>query len=321
MARDMSREERLKEAVDWHLRLQDSADDAAWVAFTAWLEADPANRVAFDGVEDIDAEIGNLLRTNPPVAVKPRIAPRSVFQCAPFAAAAAIAAVVLVALFVQRSPGSKATEYTTAAEEVKTLALADGSKIVLNARTSVSIDGAGREATLNHGEALFRIMHNPMHPFSVRAGDRIIRDIGTTFDVSRNSGMVRVVVAEGRIGVAPVGASDGISATNIAAGFAFSHSEGSNGTQISAVDAAEATAWQKGFLIYHNARLDEIVNDLNRFYATPIVISGDTGRRFSGVLKLDEENATLMRLAAFLQLKITRTADGKIGLQDTKAAP
>lgn len=321
MTRDGSDENRLNEAIAWHVRLQDAADEAAWVAFSAWLEADSANRVTFDRVEEIDGDIDDLLRTVNPsmIALSPKAKPSTSFPFAPLAAAAAIAAVVLITLFFERPPDAGATEYTTAAEEMKTLALNDGSKIILNARTSLSVDSTGHTATLHRGEALFRIVHDPAHPFAVRAGDRVIHDIGTTFDVSRNAGLLRVVVAEGRVGVAPIAVD--AKEIDVTAGFELSLSEGDGEPHVRATDAADATAWQKGFLVYHNARLDEIVNDLNRFYATPIVLGKGTDRHFSGVLKLDDENATVARLATFLRLKITRTTDGRIGLQDARAAP
>ena len=46
----------LDEAIAWHLRLGDAAE-RVWAEFGAWLEASPANRLAFDRVEDFDAEL------------------------------------------------------------------------------------------------------------------------------------------------------------------------------------------------------------------------------------------------------------------------
>lgn len=324
MTGEMPQEDRSKEAIAWYLRLQGDADEATWISFTSWLEADPANRAAFDDVENIDGEVTAALEREtryPVIAFRRKPSVRAPFRAGWLAAAGGIAAVILVALLLRPISSDETTVYATGSAETRTIILADGSKIVLNARTSLSVKkDEHRMTTLNYGEAMFQIAHDPTHPFMVRAGDRTIRDIGTVFDVSRNAGILRVVVAEGRVGVStdPVTRE---AETQLGAGLELVHHENRNDANIRAVDLADATAWQKGYMIYRNAPLPEIVADLNRYFATPIVIEGKASRRFSGALKLDGEYATVARLATFLQLKINRTEDGKIGLQEARATP
>src|SRR3569623_845524 len=54
----MNQDDQMREAVAWHAARAhgaDLADGADWDAFTAWLEADPANREAYDSVALADA--------------------------------------------------------------------------------------------------------------------------------------------------------------------------------------------------------------------------------------------------------------------------
>ncbi|QHL90470.1 hypothetical protein GVO57_06010 [Sphingomonas changnyeongensis] len=79
------------------------------------------------------------------------------------------------------------------------MTLADGSRVDLNGGTRIALDrGNPRFARLERGEALFTIVHDEARPFEVHAGDAVLRDLGTVFDVVREPDRLRVAVAEGR---------------------------------------------------------------------------------------------------------------------------
>ncbi len=67
------------------------------------------------------------------------------------------------------------------------LVLADGSKVWLNAESSIRYPTAftGKERVVEvTGEAYFEVVHNAAMPFRVKAGGQIIEDIGTSFNVN-----------------------------------------------------------------------------------------------------------------------------------------
>jgi transmembrane sensor len=79
------------------------------------------------------------------------------------------------------------------------------------------------------------------------------------------------------------------------------------GAAIAVTDIApdDAFAWQSGRLVYHNASLSQIIEDLNRYSDTPIVASPDAARlRFSGVLEIDRASSMLARLENFLPIHV-----------------
>lgn len=81
---------------------------------------------------------------------------------------------------------SKITMATSIGEN-KTLTLSDGTKVTLNANTSLSypeeFTGESREVSLR-GEAFFDVSHNPDKPFMVATGNGMkIQVLGTEFNV------------------------------------------------------------------------------------------------------------------------------------------
>jgi len=301
----------LDEAVAWHLRLGE-ADEKDWAEFTAWLQADPANRLAFDRVEDIDAELDDADFDTAPVPNRFMLR-----RVAPWIAAAGIAAAAVLA-FALLWPQPKAVEYATRTGQIKNIVLADGTHIELNTATAL-LAGPGRRVTLEKGEALFHVTKNAGDPFIVIAGDRTIRDIGTVFDVLRDSGVLTVVVAEGRVGVSPPGGANEVALTP---GDKLVHSETTGSISIEKVDPEQALAWRQGYLVYRNAPLSAVVRDLNRYFPVPIALDqGAAAQRFSGVLKIDSQDAVLDRLSRFLPVKVDRLDGGKITLRAIAARP
>jgi transmembrane sensor len=118
----------------------------------------------------------------------------------------ALAASVMVALLaVGFDIDSHRGVYTTGLGEERSLTLADGSVIELNAesRLRVSYQTDTREVELLSGEALFKVVYNPSRPFVVESGAAIIRDLGTVFDVYRKPRGTTVTVVEGQVAVGP----------------------------------------------------------------------------------------------------------------------
>jgi len=101
--------------------------------------------------------------------------------------------------------GNKAPEYVIVKtlDKVRTDTLPDGSVVHLNKNSSISYTGnfkSHREIKLT-GEAFFDVIHNNAAPFTVHIKDIDVRDIGTAFNISSNSGRVEVIVESGLVKV------------------------------------------------------------------------------------------------------------------------
>jgi transmembrane sensor len=312
-------ERRLDEAVAWHVRMTTGdADEAAWHAFTTWLEADTANRAAYDRVEDFDSGIDPLAVTPATVVAFRRAVPamRQSWWAAGALVAASVVVVAGVAAWMDRIP---ATQYATGIGETKAVTLADGSVITLNTDTIVdaTVSRHSRAVTLEHGEALFQVAKDKAYPFIVTVGDRHVRVVGTVFDIIRDKGAVAVVVAEGKVTVSQSGAA--APEVQLTPGERVAGREGQRLGAVETVNTAHALAWRQGYLIYDDAPLANVVNDLNRYFTMPVVLADDgvAGRRFSGVLRIDSETAMLGRIAQFLPVRVEQ-ASGRIVLHNRR---
>jgi transmembrane sensor len=293
----------LRQAADWFARLDETADEAAWLDFTAWLEADSAHRSAYDQVEAMWIDLDQVESPGTTVvAFRPRNNRRIIVWGA--AAAAAAAAAIFVG---PQLSAPKEQVYEAAVGQPKTVTLADGSKIALNsgAKVSVTYRRGARFASLDRGEADFDIFHNEQRPFTVAVGDNAIRVLGTQFDVVRRNDGLTVTVERGLIAVMPM--VGGGNAVQVAAGRQLRRT--GQADLVREVAATDAAAWRIGKLVYRDAPLAEVAEDISRYGSVPITVEpGVANLKVTAVLKLDAEEAMVDRLQSFLPIQTETTA-------------
>lgn len=317
-------EARREDAAAWVVRLEagDIGDEEA-VAFDAWLSATPENPVAFDAAmsvsqayaasgETIARELG--ARRTPRTMQPTAYGRRAVMGMGAVAAAAAVAAVVAPQLAV-----ADAQTYVTAKGERRSIELADGSRIDLNGgtRLTVSFERDNRRVTLDHGQAVFDVAHAPDRPFTIAAGDRTVRVVGTQFDVRRLQGKLSVTVARGAVEVRPTDGQKG-RAYRLHPGQRLDHQEGAVTAQVAAAEAQEVLGWRQGRLVYREQPLGEVVADLNQQFDTPIRIEDPALARMpiSGVLVVDDQSAVIRRLALLVPIRAVRSDAGVVLRRD-----
>jgi transmembrane sensor len=223
-----------------------------------------------------------------------------------FAGAAAVAA--SVAAFVLM--GAPSESYHTQVGEVRSLALADGSSVSLDAdsRIQVAYGSAAREIRLQSGKVLFRATHDVQRPFRVIVDDIVVTDIGTAFQVIDDDagGSVQVLVTEGVVRVAYPGGHAELVAGQRAA-FAKSGRGGARieRGKVTAADMDRALAWRDGRLDLAGETLDSAVAEINRHSRLRVRISDPAlGReQLYGSFRLDD--ATGFARAAAASLGVT----------------
>jgi transmembrane sensor len=116
------------------------------------------------------------------------------------AAACAILATLAAALWWQTE---RYPLYSTDVGERRSLTLADGSTVDLNARSSIRVEftKTERHVELLGGQALFQVAKDSARPFIVRSAEATVRAVGTQFDVNRKPSGTTVTVLEGRVAV------------------------------------------------------------------------------------------------------------------------
>ena len=206
-----------------------------------------------------------------PPAAEPR-ALRKLWRRPVLAAAALALLASIMALFLWIGSDT-ARSYSTGIGEQRTIQLADGSTVELNARSRVTVrlTEHRRDVALIEGQALFSVAKDKQRPFVVRAGDAQVRAVGTEFDVYKKQAETVVTVVEGR--VETYSGADGADAAAImlSAGEQLTvlpHTV----TKPTRADTAAATAWVQKRLIFEETPLNEVAEEFNRYNRRPLAI-------------------------------------------------
>lgn len=301
----MTRElQRLEEAADWLLRLDsDTRTDADVEAWLRWCHADERNIAAYEALQRDWRDLDMLKQ---PLVDKP--ARR--FKAA-WALAAGLAALALT-FFVGHGL-SHPPAVVAAAVSNRAATLPDGSKMILGAQSQVNLDfsGATRKLDLSSGEAYFKVKHDRLRPFVVRAGEVSVTAVGTAFDVRRQDDDIIVTVEEGVVDVA--GEQETLRAS---AGYQVRYSKRYRTASIATVNPAVALAWRGGELAYIREPLGSVIEDMNRYSTQQIVIADPdvAALLFTGTAFAASIEDWVAGIEAAYPVTVRRSADGEIVL-------
>lgn len=273
------RMERLNEAGEWLLRLNDEArterDVGEWLV---WCDASPENLEAFELMQrdwhDLDAlKSRKPTASSAPSAVRWRLA-----------AGVAILALTSASAIHHWSTARAPVQQVVAANVNKTATLPDGSLVVLSAQTQVDVDftGSGRELRLSQGEAYFKVHRDKQRPFVVHAGEVSVMAVGTSFNVRRSEDLIVVTVEEGIVQVA-----EGIENTwRAEAGYQLTYSTAHRTASLASINPTTALKWRNGELSYVWEPLGVVVADINRYSLHRIVLADPAlaDLRFTGTV-------------------------------------
>jgi transmembrane sensor len=179
---------------------------------------------------------------------------------------------------------------------------------------AVRYDPAQRSVTLEHGQAIFAVAHDPARPFRVLAGAAEVVAVGTRFDVYLKGNTTLVTVTEGRVTVDNVAAQEaarpaGRTPVEVTAGQMVRVESGLPPSSPQPIDAARATAWLHRQISFDAAPLGDVAAEFNRYAAVPVEIETPALRSVavSGVFSVDDTES----FVAFL-----RSLDG-VGVEVT----
>jgi len=304
------------EAAQWFVRLQTpvmSTEEREH--FEAWLDEHPNHRDEIQVLQGIWSATDLLPRERLRALCEPpakRPARRPLLRYA--VAAGLLAMTVGLGLFSGLgSSANYADEFATALGERRHIALPDGSVMDLNSRSRVRVQFVRqqRRVELAEGEVLFRVEHDAGRPFIVDAGNGHVTVTGTRFDVRRDADKTRVAVEQGSVKVQGRDLSQA-RFLSLTAGL---------GTQIDAqgkvatpysINVDELTAWRNGKLVFNNAPLNEVAEEVSRYRAKPLRVGstavGDL--RLTSVFRSDNPEALLKALPNILPVAIRTLEDG-----------
>jgi transmembrane sensor len=338
----MNDTERMELAVEWLQRLQSSPQDEAILKeWSIWCQADAENLAAFDRVHAVWDSFDNPIVRKNAQGTRPRRpfrTPGSHRLPRIFAIAATVLAAV-VAVWWQLSAHRHEqirTLTTDVAEQGKQI-LSDGSKVELAGSTRIvtSYTKLERKVVIDNGEAFFQVKRDPGRPFVVQAGALRVTAVGTAFSVQRLLDRTVVTVSEGVVRIEPFddrpsdrnGAEPRIGEVHdtddsghlvqARAGDQVTFVTASNRLMLVRVDPREAWPYQEGVLRFVDEPLKNVVAEVNRHRAHPIILKDAqlANALYTGTVYEDRIDDWLSALKQVFPIRAVEYSDGEVRLE------
>lgn len=207
--------------------------------------------------------------------------------------------------------------HATAVGELRAVTLADGTRLLLDTDTTVTtrFDERARVLGLERGRVQLVVAPDRDRPFVVEAGSSTIRDIGTTFQVSRWQGVVNVGLVDGAVSVTAGAGGPGAATATLSPGEQVSV-EAATLRDKRPFDIAVARAWPRGDLVFKQRRLDSLLAEMNRYATTPLRLADPAmgSVTVNGVFHHDDQAALIAALERGWALRAERRGDAEIVL-------
>ncbi|CNI10977.1 FecR family protein [Yersinia vastinensis] len=206
----------------------------------------------------------------------------------------------------------------TALGEIKHISLDDGSEIILNSNSAVDIDYSSgqRLITLRRGEVYAIVAKDDAkRPFVVSSRDAQALAMGTRYTVEQQVAETHVAVVESTVAVS---ANENPQVrVLLAAGQQISLNKHAITRPISVNPNADS--WVQNQLIFENASLEQVIEQLTRYRAGLMYIDPRSREvlsqlRFTGVLPATDSDQALNLLGQSLPLNVNTSLPGIVWL-------
>jgi len=202
-------------------------------------------------------------------------------------------------------------EYSTAYGELKSFVLADGSHVVLNANSTLTVPRfdfgkATREVWLS-GEAEFSVRHLPgNHRFIVRTPDQLeVQVLGTEFVVYSRAKGSKVVLNKGKVQLRSLKQMD-VKPLIINPGDVVMVSKQGSLTLSHDQPVAAHTGWKDHHFMFENTPVSQIADQLNEVFGVRIIIADSAlaKRTLGGTFKAENADQFLQVMSEILEVRV-----------------
>lgn len=294
-----------EQAVAWMVRLRSGRDDARQQAlFQQWLGDDPANVHAWEQLQRGLGEHFEVVRRAPgalrDTLLQPEVGRRDVLR-----AMAGLSVLGGSLWFAASSDTGQAltADLRTGTGERRSLTLADGSRLTLNADSAVDLafSGSRRLVRLRRGGLVVQVAADPSRPFIVRSAQGDVRALGTRFLVEQLADATRVVVLEHAVRASLPNGTE----LDLAEGqAALLHAQ-----RIEPLAAGQAyrADWVQGHLSVLDEPLALVIDALRPYRPGFVRVSPQVRNlRVQGVFPLDDSERTLAALEETMPIRVKR---------------
>lgn len=295
--------------------------------FRIWLATHPSHALAFERMTNTWEAAGGVRRAAVDTITKrleDRLERKPRRRLA-LAVAASLAGCALVGLGALVLRPSTDQVIGTALGERRSVQLADGSRMVLNTDTLVSVDfdATERSVTLRRGQARFYVAQDSQRPFIVHAGRKQIVARGTQFDVRWTDERLSIVLFEGKVSVLtplqPPLLDGGIP---LKPGEQLYFAEPALAVK-STPDLQREQAWVQGRAVFDHTPLREVLAEMNRYARKPLKLGDPTLAELplSGTFSVEDPEAFARALGDVLALHMEPSDDSIVLKRSCHAQP
>ncbi len=344
-----------EEAAEWLIKLDGDEPPSAQEldALREWLGRSPVHSQVLNSMNTF---WGNNVLTELVVPLgkhEPKVSffDRLMSKMGGFEGASAIAvscSIIVAIVMLSPAPLTESNGlYSTAVGQQKELTLADGSHIQLNTNSQVEVryDEQYRNIQLLQGEVHFDVAKDSTRPFRVYAGARRVQAVGTAFSVHIKEKDVNILVTEGRVALASLGAlpplttkhSESLEPVEQGGLDRYTHSESKalgtlsegESVTINIAEAADVVAksgldadveqvsqdelsrrqsWRDGLLVFSGEPLDEVIYEISRYTTVSIEIADPALRdiQIGGRFKVGDIDHLFKALEANFGIEVDR---------------
>jgi transmembrane sensor len=280
--------------------------------FEAWLDERPENKLAWQEVNAFWAGLDSLteadisdVKSGRVIAFKTpdRIRPIPRFTRPALGVAASL---LLMVSLIYTQGGFHFADYTTAPGQQRNVILADGSEIIMNTDTAISVDYSAqhRQITLHDGEAYFVVAPDAKRPFEVQTHSGQVRALGTEFNIKTGQKDVTVTVYQHAVRVT---AENGEIIESLPEGQQVAFSDDAL-SLITSVNLQRGQAWRTQRMIFQDRPLAGVIEELNRYRSGRIIVMNNAIKTLpvTGVFATGDTDVALKTIEQSLPITVTK---------------
>ncbi len=180
--------------------------------------------------------------------------------------------------------------------QITSLTLFDGTTVWLNSESTIKYSSdfnTNNREVYVEGEAYFEVTHNKKIPFIVKLKKSKVQVFGTRFNVKSylESNEVEIVLLEGKVEFITDSKSVMLKPSEQ---IVFSASQGTISER--QVDTGKTLGWKDGKYFYTNESLENIIQQIQRWYGVEIVLENEIIRDYTFTGVIDKEKSIVYNL-------------------------
>ena len=329
----------LAQACTWLSKIHSEQDYDA-IAFSDWLIADKKHSEAFNEVRENWQQLSQLKSNVQPLAkvipIRARAAAsskehdntavdsaksitknmtKSIIKNKLAGLTTLAASFVLIVLLQFLPESSQTKHYASNISELKSITLADGSQVILNAKSKLTtqFSDSHRLVLLEQGDGHFIVAKDNKRPFMVKVKQHTFTALGTAFSINTR-GQLTILVTEHSVTVKSndkqqiLNEQQAISYLPKADGIMNGKPEWQTMTL---TQAKQNMAWQQGKITFNRQPLHQVLTRLSAYLDKPINLMNlkMQDETVTGNFELAKSKEALVMIALGLDLKVKHKAE------------